>query len=85
MCSAPGLYTWCLHGSLYALPMSSLCSSQVTRYLEFKTVDGSYVVKGSKVNKVIYRDGEELWLGLAWFGLVRLGLDWIGLTDLGLD
>lgn len=25
---------------------------QVTRYLEFKTVDGSYVVKGGKVNKV---------------------------------
>lgn len=28
---------------------------QVTRYLEFKTVDGSYVVKGGKVNKVRHR------------------------------
>lgn len=28
---------------------------QVTRYLEFKTVDGSYVVKGGKVNKVRQR------------------------------
>lgn len=27
-------------------------TNQVTRYLEFKTVDGSYVVKGGKVNKV---------------------------------
>ena len=32
---------------------------QVTRYLEFKTVDGSYVVKGSKINKVRYRDMER--------------------------
>ncbi|CAM9404012.1 unnamed protein product [Laminaria digitata] len=29
-----------------------LLMTKVTRYLEFKTVDGSYVMKGSKVNKV---------------------------------
>ncbi|CAN0466248.1 unnamed protein product, partial [Hapterophycus canaliculatus] len=29
-----------------------LLMTKVTRYLEFKTVDGSYVVKGGKINKV---------------------------------
>ncbi|CAN0457411.1 unnamed protein product, partial [Ectocarpus sp. 8 AP-2014] len=28
-----------------------LLMTKVTRYLEFKTVDGSYVVKGGKINK----------------------------------
>ncbi|CAN0423853.1 unnamed protein product, partial [Scytosiphon promiscuus] len=33
---------------------------QVTRYLEFKTVDGSYVVKGGKINKVPATPDEAL-------------------------
>lgn len=36
--------------SLAAVPFLFLV--QVTRYLEFKTVDGSYVVKSGKINKV---------------------------------
>ena len=53
--------------------------AQVTRYLEFKTVDGSYVVKGSKVNKVTYEDGEGCWHGLAWLGSALLSLAGLGL------
>eukprot|EP00752_Nemacystus_decipiens_P006824 g6126.t1 len=37
-----------------------LLMTKVTRYLEFKTVDGSYVVKGGKINKVPATPDEAL-------------------------
>ncbi|CAM9938962.1 unnamed protein product, partial [Choristocarpus tenellus] len=37
-----------------------LLKTKVTRYLEFKTVDGSYVVKGGKINKVPATPDEAL-------------------------
>ena len=69
MCRAPGLIPGACMVCCTLDNVVFLCCSQVTRYLEFKTVDGSYVVKGSKVNKVRRGDGGGLWLGLAWPGL----------------
>ena len=37
-----------------------LIHTDVTRYLEFKSVDGSYVVKGKTVHKVPATDTEAL-------------------------
>lgn len=52
MCEAMS-HKYCLdHSSTDSQLNDDDVASQVTRYLEFKTVDGSYVVKGGKVNKV---------------------------------
>lgn len=40
--------------------MSILVKTNVTRYLEFKSVDGSYVVASGKVYKVPSTSGEAL-------------------------
>lgn len=44
-----------------------LLHTDVTRYLEFKSVDGSYVLKDKKVHKVPATEGEALTSGLMGF------------------
>lgn len=44
-----------------------LLHTDVTRYLEFKSVDGGYVLKDKKVHKVPATEGEALTSGLMGF------------------
>lgn len=46
------------------LLLSSLLSAQVTKYLEFKSVTGSFVVQSGKVHKVPATPSEALSSGL---------------------
>ena len=53
-----GLF-WCLLGQLVKL----LIHTGVTRYLEFKSVEGSFVYKGGKPHKVPADEKEALSTG----------------------
>ncbi|KJE91178.1 rab GDP dissociation inhibitor beta [Capsaspora owczarzaki ATCC 30864] len=67
------------------LLVKMLIHTDVTRYLEFKQVDGSYVFKGNKLHKVPATDGEALSSGLmGLFEKRRFGkfLTWINEFDI---
>lgn len=57
-----------------------LIHTGVTRYLEFKSVEGSYVYKGNKISKVPSDDKEALTSGKAFYLLC--GATWLAIHEL---
>ena len=50
----------CVHFPLLGLLVKLLIHTGVTRYLEFKCIEGSYVYKGQKIHKVPADEREAL-------------------------
>lgn len=63
VCHWSGCLSWCVTSSMFVIAgqlVKMLLYTEVTRYLDFKVVEGSFVYKGGKIYKVPSTETEAL-------------------------